>query len=383
MGVPVRAAEQDRRGLAARASTGSSAATSTSSSTRPPASARAPTARRSAARPSRTAIPCLTTLAAGVSAARAIASARRDGEPRRAVPAGAARLCAPTRVADARERAGAPRRRRFGRRLLTVAGQRRAGRLPRAARRRSRRRPSRAPGQFAMLAAAERWGGGRGRAPVSCRAPSRSRAGARRVALPARGRRAGHAAPVRARGATGSGRSGRSARASRRPGRRPSRDPRRRRCRHRAAGDPPGCARGRGGTDATVLLGFRDGPRARGARAAARRARGHRRRLGRPPRPVDRAARRRSSTATRAPRSTPAARPAMLEAVRAMCATRDVPAQLALEAGMACGFGACFGCVVPRRGGGYLRVCVDGPVIDAAALERVEHAGAHAGRPPA
>ncbi len=69
----------------------------------------------------------------------------------------------------------------------------------------------------------------------------------------------------------------------------------------------------------------------------------------------------------------------MLEAVRATCATRDVPAQLALEAGMACGFGACFGCAVPRRGGGYLRVCVDGPVIDAAELERVEeHAGAPA-----
>ncbi len=69
----------------------------------------------------------------------------------------------------------------------------------------------------------------------------------------------------------------------------------------------------------------------------------------------------------------------MLEAVRAMCAARAVPAQLALESGMACGFGACFGCVVPRRGGGYLRVCVDGPVIDAAELERVEpHAGAPA-----
>jgi NAD(P)H-flavin reductase len=67
----------------------------------------------------------------------------------------------------------------------------------------------------------------------------------------------------------------------------------------------------------------------------------------------------------------------MLEAVRAMCAQRDVPAQLALEAGMACGFGACYGCVVPTRGGGYLRVCVDGPVVDAAGLDRVdEHAGA-------
>jgi len=69
----------------------------------------------------------------------------------------------------------------------------------------------------------------------------------------------------------------------------------------------------------------------------------------------------------------------MLEAVRALCAARAVPAQLALEAGMACGFGACYGCVVPTRAGGYVRVCVDGPVIDAAALERVdEYAGAPA-----
>ena len=70
---------------------------------------------------------------------------------------------------------------------------------------------------------------------------------------------------------------------------------------------------------------------------------------------------------------------AMLEGVRAMCAARAIPAQLALEAGMACGFGACFGCAVPRRGGGYLRVCLDGPVIDAAELELIdEHAGSPA-----
>jgi dihydroorotate dehydrogenase electron transfer subunit len=73
--------------------------------------------------------------------------------------------------------------------------------------------------------------------------------------------------------------------------------------------------------------------------------------------------------------------PAMLEGVRAMCAAREVPAQLALEAGMACGFGACFGCVVPKRDGGYLRVCVDGPVIDAADLDRVEEP--MGGAPPA
>ena len=51
-----------------------------------------------------------------------------------------------------------------------------------------------------------------------------------------------------------------------------------------------------------------------------------------------------------------------------MCAEHGVPAQLALESGMACGFGACFGCVVPDAHG-YVRLCVDGPVLDAAELE--------------
>ena len=67
--------------------------------------------------------------------------------------------------------------------------------------------------------------------------------------------------------------------------------------------------------------------------------------------------------------------PPMLEAVRALCAERDVPAQLAMESGMACGFGACFGCVVPTRNG-YVRLCVDGPVMDAADLETALVAGA-------
>ena len=57
----------------------------------------------------------------------------------------------------------------------------------------------------------------------------------------------------------------------------------------------------------------------------------------------------------------------MLEAIRNL----GVPAQLALESGMACGFGACFGCVVPTRAGGYVRLCVDGPVLDAALLTEV------------
>lgn len=60
--------------------------------------------------------------------------------------------------------------------------------------------------------------------------------------------------------------------------------------------------------------------------------------------------------------------PAMLEAVRVLCAERGVPSQLALESGMACGYGACFGCVVPTLDG-YVRLCVDGPVLAGDALE--------------
>lgn len=67
--------------------------------------------------------------------------------------------------------------------------------------------------------------------------------------------------------------------------------------------------------------------------------------------------------------------PAMLEAVRALCAAHDTPAQLALESGMACGFGACFGCVVPTRAG-FIRLCVDGPVLDAEQLDTVLFPGA-------
>lgn len=60
--------------------------------------------------------------------------------------------------------------------------------------------------------------------------------------------------------------------------------------------------------------------------------------------------------------------PGMLEAVRRQCAGQAIPAQLAMEAGMACGFGACFGCVVPTRAG-YVRLCLEGPVLDAEDLE--------------
>ena len=49
---------------------------------------------------------------------------------------------------------------------------------------------------------------------------------------------------------------------------------------------------------------------------------------------------------------------AMLEAVRGLAPS----AQLAFEAPMACGYGACYGCVVPVDGK-LVRLCVEGPVL--------------------
>jgi dihydroorotate dehydrogenase electron transfer subunit len=67
--------------------------------------------------------------------------------------------------------------------------------------------------------------------------------------------------------------------------------------------------------------------------------------------------------------------PAMLEAVRSVCAERAVAAELAMETPMACGFGSCFGCAVPLADGGYLRLCVDGPTVPAERIETALVAG--------
>jgi NAD(P)H-flavin reductase len=311
----------------------------------------------------------------------------------------------------------------FGRRLLTVAGVDELGAylVLRVAdpdgpgedgKSPTRRAPI--PGQFTMLAAAERWGGGVDQRPYLARAFSIARfrdgeahylledvgPGTKRLCELAAGDRVwalgplgqGFSAPADGRrallvgggvgiaplaiwqdaleGATGldAGPAG-SAQA------------------HAASlGPAPAGAVPRGPgttpvemtpTHSTVLLGFRDGGRAQGA-ALLRAARvatddGS---AGRHGLVTDLLA----EELERDPHATVyACGPApMLEAVRAICAAAGVPAQLALEAGMACGFGACYGCVVPKRGGGYLRVCVDGPVIDAAELDQVE---AHAGAP--
>jgi dihydroorotate dehydrogenase electron transfer subunit len=48
-----------------------------------------------------------------------------------------------------------------------------------------------------------------------------------------------------------------------------------------------------------------------------------------------------------------------------LAAARGAPAVASLENHMACGFGVCLGCAVPRRSGGFALVCRDGPVFAA------------------
>ncbi|MBX6422591.1 dihydroorotate dehydrogenase electron transfer subunit [Thermosulfurimonas sp. F29] len=56
--------------------------------------------------------------------------------------------------------------------------------------------------------------------------------------------------------------------------------------------------------------------------------------------------------------------PGLLKAVGRLAEARGIPAYLSLEALMACGRGLCLGCAVARRGGGTLKVCVEGPAVD-------------------
>jgi dihydroorotate dehydrogenase electron transfer subunit len=57
----------------------------------------------------------------------------------------------------------------------------------------------------------------------------------------------------------------------------------------------------------------------------------------------------------------------MLAAVK-LAAGENGLCQLSVEERMGCGNGSCNGCVVPVRGGGYIRSCVEGPVFPAEAL---------------
>jgi dihydroorotate dehydrogenase electron transfer subunit len=67
----------------------------------------------------------------------------------------------------------------------------------------------------------------------------------------------------------------------------------------------------------------------------------------------------------------------MLAAVARISAEAGVECQAALEAPMACGVGACVGCVTPLNEGRYARVCVEGPVLDASRVNWSAFAGQH------
>ena len=59
---------------------------------------------------------------------------------------------------------------------------------------------------------------------------------------------------------------------------------------------------------------------------------------------------------------------AMMRRAAEIAASRGRSCVVSLENRMACGFGVCLGCAVPRAGGGFALVCRDGPVLDAAAV---------------
>lgn len=61
----------------------------------------------------------------------------------------------------------------------------------------------------------------------------------------------------------------------------------------------------------------------------------------------------------------------MLKALAKLARERAIPCHLSLETPMACGLGVCFSCVTKVQtadGWDYKRVCLDGPIFDAASL---------------
>ena len=62
----------------------------------------------------------------------------------------------------------------------------------------------------------------------------------------------------------------------------------------------------------------------------------------------------------------------MLAATARLAEEYNVSAQVSMEARMACGLGACLGCVVEAKGNGetkYVRVCQEGPVFDSGEVQ--------------
>jgi dihydroorotate dehydrogenase electron transfer subunit len=72
----------------------------------------------------------------------------------------------------------------------------------------------------------------------------------------------------------------------------------------------------------------------------------------------------------------------MLKAITQISKTYKIPAQISLEEHMACGFGACLGCVVNTKDG-FQRVCKEGPVFAAdQILQTIDRDGSRARAEP-
>ena len=59
----------------------------------------------------------------------------------------------------------------------------------------------------------------------------------------------------------------------------------------------------------------------------------------------------------------------MLAAVSKIAAEHGIPCHVSMEERMACGLGACMGCSVPQKAGGYKRACKEGPVFDSKEID--------------
>lgn len=59
----------------------------------------------------------------------------------------------------------------------------------------------------------------------------------------------------------------------------------------------------------------------------------------------------------------------MLAAVSRIAAEHSITCYVSMEERMACGLGACMGCSIPMKAGGYKRACKEGPVFDSREVE--------------
>lgn len=58
----------------------------------------------------------------------------------------------------------------------------------------------------------------------------------------------------------------------------------------------------------------------------------------------------------------------MLKTVKTLGEKYKIKTYLSLETFMACGTGFCLGCVIPKIDGGYYKLCVDGPTLEAKSI---------------